>query len=314
MQIYGKFCKILCVNAQNVDWTNLEYFLATAHGGSLSTAARALSVNHATVSRRIDRLEVELGVRLFTRDTRGYLLTAAGKELLIHARAIEREVLAIRRKVAGLDRRLEGSVRVVTVDDLAVLMMPALLTGFRELHPAVTVELDVRTELTDLGRLQADVAIRFGERPQDPNVVSRRIGPAPTLLYASTDYLRRHQAPRTPAEIAHHDVVMGSESMAGVAMECFMAKHAPPERIALRSNSMLTRRAAIAAGLGIGMLPPAIARSDRTLREIPIDLPPMSSNIWMAMHTDVRTNARVRAFADFTYDRLRADPVLFGEP
>lgn len=302
----------MCMNAQSVGWSNLEYFLATARGGSLSTAAQELSVNHATVSRRIARLEAELGVRLFTRDTSGYVLTAAGRALLEHAQAMEREVFAIQRKVAGLDRSLEGCVRVVTVDDLAVLRMPAILAEFRELHPAVTVVLDVQTEITDLGRLHADIAIRFGERPQDPNVVSRRIGPASVMLYASTGYLRRHPAPSTAAEIADHDVVMGSESMAGIAMERFIAEHVRPERIALRTNSMLMRRAAVSAGLGIGMLPPGVARLDSDLHEISIELPPLSSRIWMVIHTDLRTNARVRAFADFAYDRLRGDPDLFS--
>jgi DNA-binding transcriptional LysR family regulator len=302
------------MNAQKLSWDDLEIFLATARGGGLSAAARALAINHATVSRRVARLEADLSVRLFDRGQRGYALTAAGEELLSHVESIEAEVHTIGRKVAGRDTRLEGTVRVTTVDDLAMCVMPALLAAFRKRHPAVTVALDVHTEFADLGKLQADVALRFGKPPRGGRIVRRRISAIASSFYASKDYLRRHPLPRVPADLAQHEIVRGSERMAALTMEKIVDRYADLARVAMRSNSMVARRAAIANGVGIGTLSAFVALDAPELVPLELELPDMTEHMWLVMHSEVRSNARVRAFADFAHAHLRSQRARFDPP
>ena len=82
---------------QNLDWSNLEYFLAVAETGSLSNAAKILKVNHSTVARRIEKLEKELNTKLFKRNQRGYVLTEQGVSLREDTRLIATRVDVIHR-------------------------------------------------------------------------------------------------------------------------------------------------------------------------------------------------------------------------
>jgi DNA-binding transcriptional LysR family regulator len=292
------------MNARNIGWDNLKVFLATAREGTLAAAASTLSMDPSTVHRRIAALETDLATRLFDRSQQGYALTQAGEELLDHVAVMENEVLGIGRNVAGRDQRLSGTVRLATVDDLAFSLLPAILHDFRQSHRGVGVHLDVRSEFADLDRLQADVAIRFGTRPQSGRVVSRRVSRVATYLYASAEYLAAKGRPRSPQDLAAHDIVRGDERMSRLVMEIFIENHASASKTAFRSNSMLSRLAAVRAGMGVGFLSAFVADPDPSLERIGLDIPALTESVWMVIHADIRRNARVRAFADYTYDRL----------
>ena len=72
-----------------MNWDHLQYFLALAKDGRLVVAARSLGVNHTTVSRRVQALEREIGVQLFTRNNVGFELTEAGLQLQDIAHKVE---------------------------------------------------------------------------------------------------------------------------------------------------------------------------------------------------------------------------------
>src|SRR3546814_9203921 len=108
------------MDSQPKNVEDLRVFLAVARAGSLSCAARTLGLNHSTVFRRIAAFEARLGVRLFERLPTGYLLTPAGEELQDGALRIEEEIASLSRKVSGQDLRLSGTVRVTTIDMLAL--------------------------------------------------------------------------------------------------------------------------------------------------------------------------------------------------
>lgn len=304
MRINGHARKIPCMDAMTIAWDNLKVFLATARQGTLAAAASTLGMDPSTVHRRIAALETELATRLFDRSQQGYALTQAGEDLLDRVAVMESEVLGIGRSVAGRDQRLSGSVRLATVDDLAFSLLPAILHDFRQSHRGVGIRVDVRSEFADLDRLQADVAIRFGMRPQSEHVVSRRVSRVATFLYGSAEYLAANGRPRSPQDLARHDIVRGDGQMSRLAMETFIENHARASKIAFRGNSMLSRLAAVRAGMGIGFLSAFIADPDPSLERIALDTPDLTESIWMVIHADIRRIARVRAFADFTYDRL----------
>jgi DNA-binding transcriptional LysR family regulator len=295
-------------------WSDLQVFLAAAREGTLAAAADALGVNASTVQRRIGKLERELATRLFDRSQRGYSLTAVGEELLERVLTIEQEILAIDRHVGGRDQRLEGTIRVATVDDLATGVLSPIFRDFRREHPGVTLEVGVGSGFADLARRQADVAIRFGRKPALGDLVVKHVSRVDVGLYGSRAYLRAHGRPMCVEDLRHHAIVRGDEQMAGLPMERIIDRYADPARIAFRSDSMLARACAVRDGLGIGLLGCFTGETERKLERIRLAFPEAASDLWMVIHVDLRRNARVRAFVDFVHEALVALRPRFEAP
>lgn len=286
----------------HMSWDDLLTFLATARSGGLTGASRALGVHHATVSRRLERLEHDLSVRLFDRHPRGYDLTEAGRELVAHVEAMESQAHAIERRVAGRDQSLTGTVRLTTVDDLAVLVLPEMLAAFHAAYPRLEVEVDVDTARLDLARREADVALRFGSPPQDAGGVRRRLCDTTGAIYATRAYLDAHGTPIAVADLAHHRCVRGSNRLTGLPAESLWDRAGT--QAVVRSNSMLVQATAIRSGLGLGYLATFLFEADPgDLVEVPLaDAHDFTAGLWLVLHGDLRRSARIRAFADFAGD------------
>lgn len=296
------------MSASLANWSDLEMFLAAARHGTLAGAAEALKINASTVQRRIGKLETELETKLFDRSPRGYALTPAGEELFTHVLQMELQAIAIARRVAGRDQSLEGPIRIATVDDLAIGILSPLLRTFGQRNPRVTITVDLGSHFADLARRQADVALRFGEKPSTGDVIARHLIRADVAVYGSRGYFRTHGRPKGPEELHRHAIVCGDESMSRLPMERHIRAHTEPENIAYCSNSMLARLVAVRDGIGVGYLPCFMAHRERSLERLDLGLPPVGADIWMLVHADLRRNARVRALVDFLsteFDKLR---------
>lgn len=302
------------MNARLFDWADLEIFLAVCRGGTLAAAAQILRVDASTVQRRIGKLEGGLRTRLFDRSQRGYSLTAAGDQLFTHVRGMEQEALAAQRKVVARDDSLEGTVRVATVDDLAIAVLSPILRSFRKQNPNVTIDMDIRTGFADLARRQADVAIRFGGRLPEAEVIAKRVSRIGVALYASRAYLKEHGRPARLEDLARHAIVRGDERMSGLPIEKLMDRYGDPANIAFRSNSFLVRLAAIRDGVGIGFLGCFMGERDTGVERLPFRFPDEAGYLWMLVHVDMRRNARVRAFVEHTRAAMLALRSSFEAP
>lgn len=292
------------MDARVPNWGDLAVFLATTRAGSLASAGVALGVNASTVQRRVGKLEASLGTRLFDRSHRGYALTAAGEELLAHALAVEAEVTAAERRIGGRDARLEGVVRVTTVDDFAVGVLTPIVRDFHARHPGVTVDVDVQSQFSDLSRREADVAVRFGIEPDDPDVIVKHLTRVDVAMYASRGYVQSRGLLRDEVELRAHPTVRASERFRRLPVEQWMEKYGDRGRVALRSGSMLVRFEAVRAGIGIGWLGCFMAEVEPELVRLPFLFDESASDLWMLVHVDLRRNARVRAFVEFAYDAI----------
>ena len=142
-------------------WDDLNTVLAVARGGSLSAAARALGVNHSTVSRRLAALEKATGHTLFRGLPRGHSPTAAGEELIRAATRMEAEVLRLGQLLGSPRVELKGSVRLTAPDDVASLLLVHPLARFRALYPSIALEVIAENRLLNLSRREADIALRL---------------------------------------------------------------------------------------------------------------------------------------------------------
>ncbi|MFS2019466.1 LysR family transcriptional regulator, partial [Massilia sp. CT11-108] len=158
-----------------MDWNDLKYFLEVARGGSLTRAADVLRVSQSTVGRRIAELEARLATRLFARYQTGYHLTDEGRELLGRAEAVEDNMLAFERGASGLSPGVSGLVRLATSDNLASDLVIPALPRFVARHPQLRLEIVTTTAAVELGRRDADLALRL-VRPSHGNLKARRLG------------------------------------------------------------------------------------------------------------------------------------------
>lgn len=130
-------------------WDDIRNALAVARMGTVSGAAQALGVHHATVIRRIDALEAALGVRLFQRHPRGYALTEAGQTLLDEAGAADARFAQMAARISGAGERIEGEIVVTSLPELASLVMPRLIALMCE-HPGLRLRYVTDPRLTAL--------------------------------------------------------------------------------------------------------------------------------------------------------------------
>lgn len=296
-------------NTQMMAWDDIRFVLAIQRCGSLSAAARSLSVNQTTVGRRLALLEESLQTRIFTHDGRRYQLTRAGERMLPHVERMEAEALALERDCVGQDRALSGSVSLTGPDAFSVVVLVPLLKEFRRRYPEIDLELTCEERALDLRRREADLALRVS-RPSEGSLVARKVAPFALGLYASKTYLERRGAPKS-SELSKHDFVIVNREQATSTR--WLQRRAGDARVMLRTNSTLAQVAAVVAGFGLGLLPCYLAAGQPSLvRLLPRDATSMSS-LWLVTHRDLQRAARVRALSDHLFHALRPlHPALAG--
>jgi DNA-binding transcriptional LysR family regulator len=247
-------------------------------------------------------------LRLFDRTPDGLRITTEGSALLDAAMRMEQsaEELALRATVS--DRDLEGVVRIATTELFACSFLVGALEQVRRKYPRISVELVLSNTETDLLRREADIAFRFGpeaSRPRPPTLVARRLGEEPFLLYGAEAYLDRRGAPVDPEDLADHDVVVyaGPHPAAGWCVRAFARA-----TVALSARSMQVTAAAIAAGLGLGVLPKRSARLFPSLR--PLSPVVAQGTGWLIVHPDLTQVPRMRVVVDTLATIYRADPTI----
>jgi DNA-binding transcriptional LysR family regulator len=277
-----------------VDWDDLRFFLAVARAGSLSAAARALRVHHATVSRRIHAFEKRVGARLFDRMPGGWVTTTAGEEMRVAALRVEDEMQALDRRVLAQDAELSGTLRVALADSAAYALLPEL-RAFSLAHPQIELELTAANHLTNLTRREADVAIRVTRSPAE-HLVGRKVGSVVCALYASSDYLAAHG---NATALDQHAWLGWDAALAELDPARWMRENVPHAHILARFDSVLIAYHATREGFGICFLPCALADRDSALQRVDPELLVPCGSMWLLTHPDLRRTARVRRFIEF---------------
>jgi DNA-binding transcriptional LysR family regulator len=294
------------------DWDDLRTVLAVARGSGLSGAAAALGVNQSTVFRRVNRLEERLAVRLFDRLPTGYVATSEGERLLEAAERMEAEATALDRAITGSDCRLIGLLRVTSSETTASRILTRHLAAFRREHPGIEIELVVENRVLSLTRREADVALR-PTRPTENGLFGRKLSDIGWAIYGSLEYLATHGRPAEPTDLAGHALIGWDEPQTYGAVTRWLAKAAPGNRPAYRSNSLLNQRDAVRAGIGLAALPCFLGDGETGLARVIGPVPALTRELWLVTHADLRRTARVEAFFAMMGTAIKADrPLLEG--
>ena len=289
-------------DAASLDFTDLPLILALARERTLAGAAERLDIDLSTVFRRLNALEQRLRVRLFDRSPRGYQLTAAGERAAAAAERVETELHSVDREISGRDQHLSGVLRVTSSETLSYAVLPRLFARFHESHPRIQLILSIDNRVLDLGRREADVALRV-RRPVDPGLFGRKLTNIGWAFYgprSMSGNLRRDGRSFNFSRLA----VIGWDEPALIVASEWIAAHVAEERIVYRSNSLVNQLMAVGAGIGVALLPCYLADRDDSVRRISPVLPDLASELWIVTHQDLRNTARIRAFLSVIGDAI----------
>ena len=277
-----------------ISWDDFRLVKAIADNKSLVGASDALGLNHSTLFRRLGALEEQLAIKLFERSRTGYAPTAAGEEMIRLAQRMDLDITDFQRTVAGRDVKPAGELRITTNDTLLVYLLTPVLANFRTAYPDIRLDVIVGNQVLNLSKRDADVAIRATSKPLE-TLVGRKIA---TLGWGRF-------APRAWVEAgikldnASTPWVGFGDTLTHLAAWRWLEEHVGAHRIAYRVNTVLGMAEAVAAGVGLGVLPCFIG--DRQPGIVRVGMQPagdVAETLWLLTHADLRQSARVRAFMD----------------
>jgi DNA-binding transcriptional LysR family regulator len=283
---------------RSVSWDDLRIFLTCTEQSSFRKSAKILKISTATIVRRIERLERAIGCRLLVRHTDGVLLTAEGRTILDSARVMERAMFDIVRQTQVCWQGIRGLVRIAITEGLGTFWLLPRLIELQKSNRFLIIELQQTMELTDVGRLQADISVQL-QRPCRPDLIAVRLGYLHTYPFASGSYIELYGTPKALSDAKSHRLIqqisplfedgiyertLGVENLEGI--------------VGVRTNTSSAVLYAVERGAGIGILPNYALALGAKL--VPIDAGIRHrSDIWMTYHPDLRKSERHMQVADW---------------
>jgi len=289
-----------------LDWSDLSVILAICRAGTLSGAARMLGQNHSTIFRKINNIEKKTEVRFFERLRDGYPMTDAGRSALYYAERIEAEVHALGREVLGKDLRIQGKIRVTAPDGMLARVLPPLFVAFRRQHPEVSIEILGGYIAVDLNKRESDIAIRATSKPPDISLGKKlcqfRFG-----VYASPSFIKAMD--ERPIQEQPWCFIEGVHEW---LVPLIWKKITDADQVtAFSSTSVFGVLNCAAEGMGLTFMPCYLADTDSRLVRVTELLEPLTLELWILTHPDLRHTARVKALMAFLVDALSKDCDLF---
>jgi DNA-binding transcriptional LysR family regulator len=292
----------------SVDLLDVLAFVRVVETGAFSRAAERMGTSKSILSRRVARLEEQLGARLLTRSAAGAQPTDAGQAYFERASNILCELEAAREVVAGAVTQVAGPIRLTAPLSFGVEHLAPALADFAAEHPRVELDISFEDRTVDLVAGGFDLAVRLGTL-EDSALVVRRIARSRRVLVGSPAYLNARGRPEHPRDLGAHDhLVYGTEQWRFRVGNRWDGVRLKPR---LRADNGEMLRAAAEAGLGLCVLPTFIAARSLeggTLEPLLRDFPMPEGGLHVLMPPGRAVTARVRALSDFLVARFGPEP------
>lgn len=296
-----------------MDWDDLKILLALSRKRSARAAAQELGISNSTVTRRLDDLERDLGARLFDRTPEGYRMTQSGENLLPTAEHVEELLFSAERQVSGVDQELQGLIRLTLPTASGLNVIVPRLAAFAEQYPGIELEVITSADALDLGRREADIAIRVfpaGVAPPE-SLIGRRISAMTASAYVREDLLN----PEDPEDVSHLTWIgYRTTGLADDPWKLCRNGHLPVRHIIGDVNLQLE---AVKNGMGMVFGACSIFREVPGIVRVPGEEVHHFLDIWVLSHRDLRLSARMRILREILADELsllrpRLDSCHFG--
>lgn len=290
-----------------MDIEELRTFVEVADAGGVSPAARRLGISKSMVSRRLARLEDDLGIQLLARTTRGSALTEAGLTFRDHAARVCAEIDQARETILPTGD-LCGRLRIAVPISFGPTHFAQVIAEMAQRHPQLHIHTAYSDRFVDLVTEGFDCAIRIGYLP-DSNMIARRVGPLYGKLVASPDYIRRHGAPETPDDLAGHQALMqGTEAWHFMDGNDTITVH---PRGRFKADNAVALAAAAVAGIGIAWIPDGLTHDHLVsgeLIQVMAGFPPPPAGIYVVRPPGQHPSRKVRVLTEMLIDCFERPP------
>jgi DNA-binding transcriptional LysR family regulator len=288
-------------------WDDVRLFLALCRSSTVGVAAKSLGVDASTVSRRLVLLEEAVKATLFDRGRDGVTPTKAAEDLMPVAEEIEAVIQRFTSAAEGLEREIEGLVRLTCPADVAEVVVAPALRELRAKHPALRFHLDPGEAVLDLTRREADLALRT-VRPTSGDLIVTKLATI-RWVAAATPALARELGPvKRWTDVPW---IGFGERLAHLPPSRWHAQHVGGD-YAVRSDSLAVQLASVGAGLGVALVPaPSVAHYEL----VTVDIAPRlraeaaewpANDLFLATHRALRDVPRVKVVWEALVDRLAA--------
>jgi DNA-binding transcriptional LysR family regulator len=276
-----------------MNWDHLRYFILVATLGSVSKAAQAAGVSHATVLRAISRLEKNLQLRLFDHARSGYQMTADGEDMLENVRNIQQEIQTITQKARRLDSQVQGKI-TLSLPDTGIIDLLPQLTQFRAAHPEVTLATQESLLASPEAFVGTDLDIGFAITNNPPEqCVGRKLADT-RFVVASAKSVELDRA--APAQA--HWITWGTGEL--LQMQREVLRQVGVEQPVLHTHNHQIAIDAVRQGLGLSVI--SKAGVGEHLDVIAQVRTPIVVGLWLLTHPDYRHIPRIGAFMRFMSD------------
>lgn len=283
-------------------WDDMRVFLAVARAESLSRAAPVLSMDAATVGRRVARLEAELGATLFVKSPQGYALTDLGARMRDYTEEAEAALAGAREEARGDQTLLSGQIRIGAPDGAANYLLPQVCAAIGAENPDLEIQILALPRVVNLSKREADMAITVSA-PQAGRLSVQKI----------SDY-RLHLAALRAAEINSRADLKG-RPVVGYIPDMIFDKELDylgelgAGGVQLASNSVAVQAMALRSGAGVGIVHDFALPFAPELKRVLVDEVSLKRAFYLVRHTSDRTSDRLNRFAAALSAGLRAEIV-----
>lgn len=294
----------------SVDLVDVLAFVRVVETGAFARAAERMGISKSILSRRVARLEAQLGARLLTRTAQGAQPTDIGQAYFERASNILADLDAAQEVVAEQVTQVAGPVRLSAPLSFGTEYLAPALAEFAALHPRIELDVSLEDRVVDLIGGGYDLAVRIGQLA-DSSLIARRIAPVRSAVLASPAYLDARGRPTRPSDLNDHDLLVYANADGQWRFRVKGKWEYARGRARLRANNGEMLREAAIAGLGVVILPTFIASPairDGKLETLLADYPLEENGLHVVMPPGRATTARVRTLVDFLAARFGPDP------
>ncbi|MBN9982705.1 LysR family transcriptional regulator [Rhizobium laguerreae] len=296
-----------------MDWDNIRVFLHVARTGRVIDAAKALALDHSTISRRLAKLEESLGVQLFERAGRRLRITSAGEDLRRSAAKLESIVL---QEIGGLGaettKGMTGRVRIGAPEGLGVGYLGGRIAAIMQDYPNLDIELVALPQTYSLSSREADIAISL-DRPEEGSLATRKLTDYELGFYATGDYLGRNGVPQTLDDLTGHTLCGYIAGLLHTRELAYLDIADLKPAMRFTSTSIIAQCAMIESGMAMGVLPAYLAAGKHLLVPVLQRSFLLRRSYWLSVHEDLRRHARIRKTVDLLTAAVRRERSLFDK-